>query len=179
MAGRHAVGQQMARTGSIRGGQSEPSGNRPITASRPQNRPAPPVLANQAETSRTAQRMIPRPPMPFENPRGTVGLAAPVHPYFNNRKSKDNVYYDGGSPVNPNQKAGGYKATSASIHNGTATTDDMLAAVGEPRRPSGYNSITSGFPTTGGRRQSGRPGNVNTSTTKRDNARMRQRPGGF
>jgi hypothetical protein len=118
--------------------------------------------------------------MPFENPMGAVNVPAPTHPYFNTRKSKDNVYYDKGSPVNPNQKAGGYKATSASILNGTATTDDMLAAVGKPRKPSGYTPLISGFPTSGGRRQAGMPGtNTNRKTSGREKARVRQRPGGF
>ena len=181
MAGRHATGGQTARPGGIHGGQAEPASNKGggitgVSRSSPirTQAPRPPVLTDQARTSAGAQRIIPRPPMPFENPQGSLNVSAPVHPYFNTQKSKDNVYFDKGSPVDPNQKAGGYKATSASIHNGTATTDDMFAAVGEPRAPKGYNPINSGFPTRGNQRQAGRPGKSNQGTSARENARVRQ-----
>jgi hypothetical protein len=168
MAGRHGTGGQTARPGGIRGGQAEPQGNRPITASRPAMRPEAPVLSNQAETSRTAQRMIPRPPMPFENPHGAANVSAPVN------RNASHPYGLPAKTLLPKTAGANLVSNRASIHNGTETTQDMLDAVGEPRKPSGYNSIMSGFPTSGAKRQAGRPGNASTNTSKRENARVRQ-----
>jgi hypothetical protein len=171
MAGRHATGGQTARPGGIRGGQAEPQGNRPITASRPAMRPEAPVLSNQAETSRTAQRMIPRPPMPFENPHGAANVPAPTN------RNASHPYGLPAKTLLP--KTAGARIEQSLNCGNTETTADMLAAVGEPRMPSGYNPIISGFPTSGAKRQSGRPGNANTNTSRRENARVRQTPGGF
>ena len=88
-----------------------------------------------------------QPPQPFANPFGTVKTPAPVSGYINTRKSKDNVYYDGGSPVNPNQKAGGFASRNVGCASAATTSQDMLDAVGEPRLPKGYNAINSGHPT--------------------------------
>lgn len=165
MAGRHAVGQQTARPGSIRGGQSEPIGNRPITSSRPAMRPQTPVLGNQAETSRTAQRMVLRPPMPFANPGETVNVPAPAHKTF-----KQGISYENRSAVNAKPQSYGTHVGCAN----TSTTDDMLAAVGERRVPKGYHPLISGNPL-GGRKQSGRPGTSSKGTSGRENARVRQR----
>jgi hypothetical protein len=168
MAGRHGTGQQSARPGSIRGGQSEPAGNKGggITGSSTRMQSRPPVLSNQAETSRTAQRMIPRPPMPFENPHGAVNVPAPVN------RNASHPYGLPAKTLLPKTAGANLVSNHASIHNGTATTDDMLAAVGEPRRPSGYNDVN--YFRGAGKRQSGRPGNSNTNTSKRENARVRQ-----
>ncbi|HEV2522593.1 MAG TPA: hypothetical protein VGT24_09445 [Candidatus Acidoferrales bacterium] len=105
--------------------------------------------------------------MPFENPQGTVGLPAPVHPQFRSD----------GNPRELRTKHG--SSSSASLHSGTSLTREEAAAIGyDLKATRSSNPIISGYPG-GMRRQAGRPGNVNTNTSKRDNARMRQRPGGF
>ena len=102
----------MARPGSTPGGQAEPAGNSPITGvsrSSPSriNAPRPSVLTNQARTSDGAQRIIPRPPMPFENPRGSVNVPAPTKkPSIH---GQPNEWRDALSPK-----------SSASIHSGTS-----------------------------------------------------------
>jgi hypothetical protein len=167
MAGRHAVGGTTARPGSIRGGQAEPSGNKGggITGSSTRMQPRPPVLTDAAHTSRDAERIIPRPPMPFENPQGSLNVPAPTHRQFR-------------STGNPKELID--RSSSASIHGGTSLSADEMAAVGYgPNDTKGTWSIISGQATKNNQRQAGRPGNVNSNTSKRDNARMRQRPGGF
>jgi hypothetical protein len=172
MAGRHGTGQQSARPGSIRGGQGAHvangvgTGHNQQTASRTAMIPRPPVLSDAADTSKDAQRMISRPPMPFENPHGAVNVPAPVN------RNASHPYGLPAKTLLPKTAGANLVSNHASIHNGTATTDDMLAAVGEPRKPSGYNDVN--YFRGAGKRQSGRPGNSNTNTSKRENARVRQ-----
>jgi hypothetical protein len=167
MAGRHAVGQQMARPGSIRGGQSATA--RPITASTKNMTPKPGVLANQAETSLDLQRRLSgKAPQPFTNRGGAATLAAPAHSGFGST----------GSPREGVQRYGG--GNKHSVHSGTSLSAEDMAAVGYgPKDTRGSGPIISGYPTSGGKRQAGRPGNVNKETSAKDNARVRQRPGGF
>jgi hypothetical protein len=173
MKGRHGVGGQTARPGNIRGGQGAHvangvgTGHNQQTASRPAMRPQAPVLSNQAETSRTAQRMIPRPPMPFENPMGPVNLPAPAHSQFRS---------DGNAKESQKRYGG---ASSASIHSGTSLSRDEMAAIGYgPKDTQSSNPIISGYPG-GMKRQSGMPRTNSKRASGRDNARVRQRPGGF
>jgi hypothetical protein len=162
MAGRHAVGQQLARPGSIRSGQSVSA--RPITASRAAMRPEPGVLANQAETSRDLQQRIDRNPQPFIK-GGAATLPAPPNRNYSQKAGLPAKGIFGTSH-------GGSEITHLGCAN-TETTDDMLAAVGEPRKPKGYNSIISGHP--GGiKKQAGRPGNPSRGTSAKENARLRQ-----
>ena len=116
----------------------------PITGSRPEMRPRPPVLTNSQQSSAQAERIIQRPPMPFENPYGPANVPAPVnrnasHPYGQPARN-----LHGGS-------AGASRSvTDCSIHNGTSLTDAEYAAIGEkPPSRKGQNSIISGFPTRG------------------------------
>ena len=175
MVGRHGVGGQTARPGGIRGGQAEPAGNKgggitgvsPASPSRSM-KARPPVLTDQARTSAGAQRIIPRPPMPFENPHGSANVPAPANRNFQKAQTASLP-----SKGMYGTAKGGNNVSEVSILKGTETTPDMLAAVGEPAKPKGYNSIISGYPTKPAR-QVGRPGNSNTGTSRRENARMRQ-----
>lgn len=150
-AGRHATGGQLARPGVSRRGQAEPAGNKGagITGARPQNSPRPPVLTNQATTSEGAQRMIPRPPAPFDNPNGAVNVPAPVNRNFGGAQKA-------GLPAKGiyGTSHGGSTVTHVGCAN-TETTDEAFRAVGEPRKPKGYNSIMSGHPTQGVTRKVG------------------------
>ena len=116
----------------------------PISGGAGQFRPRPPVLTNQATTSSDAQQITSRPASPFDNPYGSVNVPAPTnandsHPYGNPAKT-----------LLPKQA--GARVEQYVGCGDTRTTKDMLDAVGEPRIPSGYNSIMSGFPTRGSRR---------------------------
>lgn len=107
---------------------------KPITGSRPAMRPTPNVLSDSAATSRDAQKLVRQPSAPFQSRNNSVNVPAPVnraaaHPY--------------GSP------ASGVKPrnwTAAQPVSKPMSTSAMLAAVGEPRLPKGYNPINSGFP---------------------------------
>jgi len=166
MAGRHAVGGQTARPGNIRGGQGEPAGNKGggitgVSRSSPIRTqvPRPPVLSNQAETSRTAQRMIPRPPMPFENPMGSVNVPAPTH----------RGYRSTGHPKELIDKK-----TNVGCANTSLTADEMAAIGYGPNDTKGTWSLISGHATKNNPRQAGRPGNASRNTSARENARVRQ-----
>jgi hypothetical protein len=114
---------------------------RPVTGATPAMQSRPPVRSS-VNTSTDTERTIMRPENQFSNPYGVVKTPAPTSNYVNTRRSKSNVYYDGGSPVDPNQKAGGYAVT----HVGCANTQDTNYAATNDRKPRGYNSIMSGFP---------------------------------
>ena len=112
--------------------------------------------------------------MPFENPQGTVNTPAPVHPYFNSNKKDGNVYYDKGSPINPNQKAGGYAVKEVGCGNTSLSAEEMAAIGYGPKDTTSSESIISGRPTRNTERQAGKPGTKNTNTSGRENARVRQ-----
>jgi len=99
-------------------------------------RPRPPVLSDAADTSRDAQKQIMQPAQPFANPYGTVNVPAPVNQNF----GRAQVAGLPAKNLNP-KKAGGQITQDYSVCRGTDTTDDMLAAVGEPRPPKGYNDV--------------------------------------
>jgi hypothetical protein len=169
MVGRHATGGQTARPGGIRGGQGAHvangvgTGHNQQTASRPAMIPRPPVLANQAETSRDIAQRVLRAPQPFTNTGGAATLPAPAHSQFRS---------DGNAKESQKRYGG---SASASIHSSTSLTADEQRSVGGGM-PSerGQHSVISGFPTSGAKRQAGRPGNKNTGTSARENARVRQ-----
>jgi hypothetical protein len=167
-AARHATGQSLARVGNIRGGQSEPVGNRPITASRTAMRPTPGVLSNQAETSRDLQARLTKATEPFSNRGGAATLPTGVHD-----SSTEGQHYNVVTGVNAQPQS------LAGKHVGCANTGETNWAASGDSKPGGYNSINSGFPTRGAQRQSGRPGSRNSNTSSRENSRMRQTPGGF
>jgi hypothetical protein len=166
MAGRHNVGGKFAAPGSTRGGQAEPRGNRPITASTKNMTPRPGVLANQAETSLDLQRRLApdRAPQPFTNRGGAA--TAPTGTVNQQRLGV------------PYGIAAGANAKPQSYGSPVMSEKEMFAATGDTK-PRGYNAINDGFQTHGGKRQAGRPGNKNANTSAKDNARVRQRPGGF
>jgi hypothetical protein len=165
MIGRHAVGGQLARPGSIRGGQSVSA--RPITASRSDMRPRPPVLANQAETSRDLQsRISGQSPQPFTDRGGAATLPAPANRNYSQKAGLPAKGIFGSSH-------GGSEVTHIGCGN-TETTADMVAAVGGGM-PSGkgYNPANN-FRGTSGKRQAGRPGNSSQHTSAKEDRRLRQ-----
>ena len=165
MKGRHAVGQQTARPGSIPRGQGARTANgvgtgyNQQTASKSAMRPKAPVLTNQATTSEGAQRTVRRPPMPFADPQGSLNVPAP--------RSRD--YRSDGSPSELRDRP---------KHVGCANTSlsaEEAAAVGyDPSDTKGTWSLISGHATKNNPRQAGKPGSRNSNTSARENSRMRQ-----
>jgi hypothetical protein len=181
-AGMHGSGQRTARAGSIRSGQGARRANGVGTgynqqsASRPAMRPAPPVLSDAAHTSRDAQKIVRRPAMPFADPQGSLNTPAPTSNYVNTRKSKDNVYYDGGSPVNPLQKAGGYSVKEVGCGNTSLSKEEMAAIGYGAKDTTSSDPIISGHPTRNAQRQSGTPGTRSKNASRREQAAVRQSP---
>ncbi len=132
-AGRHATGGKLARPGTIRGGQSVSA--RPITDSRPEMKPRPPVLTD-ANTSRAAQGLVSRPPQPFDNPYSAKNVPAPV----NQTNQRTQV---AGLPAKGiyGSGHGGYNVTNVGC-GATATTKEALAATGYDSKPKGNLSAT-------------------------------------
>jgi hypothetical protein len=164
MAGRHNVGGKTATPGATRGGQAEPRGNRPITASTKNMTPRPGVLTDQAETSADLQRRLSgKAPQPFTNRGGAATLAAPAHSGFGST----------GDAREGQQRYGG--GNKHSVHSGTSLDADMMAAVGYgPKDTRSNESIISGYPLKNTQRQAGRPGDVNKSASAKDSRRVRQ-----
>ena len=127
------------------------------------------MLANQAETSLDLERRLSgKAPQPFTNRGGAATLAAPAHSSFGST----------GSPREGQERYGG--GNKHSVHSGTSLDAEMMAAVGYgPKDTRSNESIISGYPLKNTQRQAGRPGNVNKGASAKDNARVRQRPGGF
>ena len=158
-AGRHATGERLANPGTHGKQGAHASGMNPGTGYNPKTgvspyspsrsmRPLPPVLSDQAKTSETAQRIITRPPSPFDNPYGSVNVPAPANP--GERFSGDNA-------TEGRTRWQGH--SSASVHNGTSLTREEMAAIGyEPGDTKSTESIISGFPTRNSQKQSGMPG---------------------
>jgi hypothetical protein len=97
--------------------------------------------------------MIPRPPAPFDNPYGAAKLPAPANA-TQQRTGTGRGYDKSSSPGKSSTKipnAGGQLITHVGIEN---THKTNYAATGD-RRPNGYNSINSGFPTKGSTRRAG------------------------
>ncbi len=167
--GRHAVGGQLARPGTPRGGQSAPVGNRPITASRPEHRPRPPVLFDAADTSRDAQKLIVRPPQPLDNPYGAKNVPAPANRNYSQKAGLPARNLHGGAAH------GGSEITQVGCGNTSLSKDEMAAVGYGPNETKGSWSIISGQPT-GGKKQSGRPGSSSRGTSGAENRRVRQEP---
>lgn len=136
---------------------------KPISGGAGQFRPTPPVLSNQATTSADAQRVVRQPPQPFQNAVGAAELPAPTnrnaaHPY--------------GTPAKTllPKKAGARMEQNVGSASAANTSRDMLAAVGEPRLPKGYNSIMSGRPTEGAARRVGNGSQPKGAASKRKGA---------
>jgi len=77
--GRHAKGSPGGNPGSIRGGQSEPDGNHPITGVAKDSpirsmAPRPSIPANQAETSKDLEERLQANPQPFTYQGGAATL---------------------------------------------------------------------------------------------------------
>lgn len=165
--GRHATGQSLANVGAQRRGQSEPSGNRPITASRTAMRPEPGVLANQAETSADLQRRLMKATQPFTNEGGAATLPTGRHD-----GSTEGVPYNVVADVNARPQSYGKPV-------GCANTSELnYDAVGYSRAEimaaRGYREQQSVRGVRSNPRQTAMPGTKNSGASSRDNSRMRQ-----
>lgn len=164
-AARRATGQSLANVGAQRGGQAEPAGNRPITGVSPSSPirsmvPRPSIPANQAETSKDLEARIRANPQPFTYEGGAATLRTDRHD-----GSTEGVRYNVMAPVNARPQSYGSRVM---------TKQEMSDAVGGGMPSSaGQNPIID--PSMG--RGSGRapmPGTRNSSTSSRENSRMRQ-----
>ena len=171
MKGRHSVGQQTARPGSIRGGQGAHVANgvgtghnqkTGVSRSSPSRTmaPRPGVPANQADTSRDLMRRLSgKAPQPFTNQGGAATLSAPTNPAYRSTGKPRELVENGTHVGCANTSLS--KAEMAALGYGANDTKSPW-------------SIISGNPTRNNQRQAGRPGNVNKGTSSRENARMRQ-----
>ncbi|MGO9590673.1 MAG: hypothetical protein ACLP3K_11600 [Candidatus Acidiferrales bacterium] len=125
-------------------------------------RPRSPVLSDAADTSRDAERQILQPPQPFANPYGTVNVPAPTNQNFQRAQRA-------GLPATGRYgtSKGGYVVSSASVHSGTRTSADEMAAVGYgPKDTRSDNPLISGFPIPGAARRTGPDGQPNARRRK-------------
>lgn len=109
---------------------------KPISGGAGQFRPTPNVLANAADTSRDAQRLVRASASPFQNRQGQLNVPVPS-------VSHNKAYGSTGGGTKPRP----WGAAQPNSTPRAGTTADMLAAVGEPRLPRGYTSIISGYAT--------------------------------
>jgi hypothetical protein len=168
--GRHAKGSLIAQPGTIRGGQSEDAGNKPITGVPPgapirSMNPIPSIPANQAETSKDAEARILAPPQPFTYNTLSAALAAPRVGWNPDGAVPYDVHTDPNK--GPQVIGGGHAPMSDAEIAAAASVDGMPSS-------KGVNPINSGFPTRGNQRQAGTPGSRNSNTSSRENSRMRQ-----
>ncbi len=175
-AGRHSVGQKMARPGSIRPGQgAHTSGLNPGAGHNPKTgvsrsspsrmmTPRPGVAANQADTSRDLmKRLTGKAPQPFTNEGGAATMKVPTHPQFRSTGAAKELNYE--------------ISNRKSIHNGTKMSAEEMAAVGYgPNDTMSSESIISGNPTRGNERQAGKPGTRSKNASRREQAAVRQSP---
>lgn len=131
-----------------------------FTGSKGNMRPRPPVRTNAADTSRDAERIISRPPMPFENPFGPANVAAPKGYSGSGRD------YAGVNSPGARGKAGGYSAQNIGCANTSLTPDEMAAIGYGPNATKSENPIISGHPTRNNPRRAGMPGTRNASGGK-------------
>ncbi len=117
----------------------------PISGGAGQPRPRPPVLTNQAMTSAGAQRIVRQPQQDQGNPHGIRRIPAGVNQNF---AKITRPYGSASSNLMPRKSSASQPQSSVRA----GTTAEMLAAVGEPRLPRGYNPIISGYPTRGSQR---------------------------
>jgi hypothetical protein len=169
-AGRHATGQRTANVGTIRGGQSEPDGNHPITgvpkdAPIRSMAPIPSIPANQAETSRDLEKRLMAPPQPFTYEGGAATLLPGSVRWEN---APGCVPYGQAVDVDARTQTYGHAPMSKAEMEAAASVDGMPSSAG-------VNSVNSGFPTRPPR-QAGMPGTRNTNSSGRANRLMRQEP---
>lgn len=163
--GIHGRGSPTGNAGMIRGGQSVSA--RPITASRPAMRPRPPVLTDAADTSRDAQKLVRRPPEPFDNPYGAKNVPAPSNRNYSQKAGLPGKGIYGTS-------RGGSEISNVGVGNTSLSAAEMAAIGYGPNDTKGTWSIISGQPTRGNQRQAGMPGKTNRGTSAKENARVRQ-----
>lgn len=96
-----------------------------------------PFVPDAKETSADEETMIKEAPQPFKN-----RMTAAQMPTGRLNLKGLGIPYDVPSPVNARPLNLGTKVKAG-------TTAAMLAAVGEPRLPKGYNPVNSGYPTRG------------------------------
>jgi len=160
-AARHATGQQLARVGNQRGGQSEPASNKVQTGARPEMTPRPSIRADQAQTSRDAEARLLAAPQPF-----TYDGAAATAPTGRHDGSTEGVRYNVAAGVNAKPQTYGSPVMSEK---------EMMEAVGySSGATKSSNPIITGQPTKNNQRQAGKPGSRNANTSGRENNRMRQ-----
>lgn len=133
----------------------------PISGGPGQFRPTKPVKST-SNTSSDAERQIMQSAAPFANPHGTVNV-----PTGRVDMSRLGIPYTDPKPVNARPQNIGKHVGCASAAN---TSADMLAAVGEPRLPSGYNPIMSGRSTAKASRRIGNGSQPKGSSSNRKEA---------
>lgn len=125
-SGRHSVGQPLAQPGSIRGGQSAPAGNRPITASRTAMRPTPGILNDAKDTSLDLERRIAgKATQPFTNEGG-----AATAPTGRLDMSTLGIPYGQAVPVAGRVQSYGSRPQSKSEIEAAASVDGMPSSAG-------------------------------------------------
>jgi hypothetical protein len=123
----------------------------PITGSRAAMKSRKPVLSDAAHPSRDAQRIVPRPPMPFENPQGSVNV-----PALANRAER----FSGNNATEGRTRW--LRSSSASIRSGSSLTADQADAIGY-----GVNDTKSSNPIISGRPLQNRTNSTGPSSQPR------------
>ena|ERR1700674_5313938 len=118
----------------------------PISGGRPQFRPTPNVLSDASRTSRDAQQFVKASPSPMQNRQGPMNVPAGVHEGF---AKAQRPYGSTSNNLLPRNSSKSQPQQNFSVHQDTRASAAHLAALGEPRLPKGYNSLTSGYPTRG------------------------------
>jgi hypothetical protein len=121
-------------------------GNQPITASRTAMRPRPPVLANQADTSNDAQKMVRRPPEPFADPQGQLNVP-PGRLNYKTLGIPYEVQSRGPKPQSYGKLVG--------VANTSLSASEMAAVGYSPNATKSNSSIISGNPTRNAQRRTG------------------------
>jgi hypothetical protein len=119
------------------------AGYNPKTASNTEMKPKPPVLANNNNTSSTAERQIKQPPQPFANKKGPVNL--PVRGQFESRGT-DGVgkgKYSKGQTVGVKALPSGGAVGNSKLPNQSGQIGGRMGFP-PPKRKAGSNA--SGYP---------------------------------
>jgi hypothetical protein len=101
-------------------------------------RPKAPVLSDSAHTSSDAQKLVRRPPAPFDNPNSALNVPAPTNPQFR-------------SNGNPRELVD--KPRRVGVANTSLSADEMAAIGYSPTATRSDNPIISGFRTRVARRR--------------------------
>ncbi len=168
-SGRHAVGESLARPGTIPGGQGARRANgvgtgyNQKTGARPEMTGRPSIRSNQAETSLDAERRLLAAPDPFKFDNSTANM-----PTDRINGATLGIEYNVEAPVNAKPQTYGSKVMS---------DKEMMEAVGYGASDTkSDNPIINGY---GGRknpRESGMPGTRSKNASKREQAAVRQSP---